>query len=61
MLALKPQIDALNEKYKGISMRDPRMAQKQQDQMDLYKKNGVNPMGGCLPSVITTWPEGFIL
>jgi YidC/Oxa1 family membrane protein insertase len=59
MLALKPQIDALNEKYKGISMRDPRMAQKQQDQMDLYKKNGVNPMGGCLPSVIQLaliWP-----
>jgi len=59
MQALKPQIDALNEKYKGVSMRDPRAAQKQQDQMDLYKKNGVNPMGGCLPSIIQLaliWP-----
>ncbi|HEV3333591.1 MAG TPA: membrane protein insertase YidC [Bryobacteraceae bacterium] len=59
MQALKPQIDALNEKYKGISMRDPKAANKQQEQMDLYKKNGVNPMGGCLPSIIQLaliWP-----
>jgi len=59
MQALKPQIDALNEKYKGISLRDPRASQKQQDQMDLYKKNGVNPMGGCLPSIVQLaliWP-----
>ncbi len=59
MQALKPQIDALNEKYKGISMRDPKAANKQQEQMDLYKKNGVNPMGGCLPSIVQLaliWP-----
>jgi YidC/Oxa1 family membrane protein insertase len=59
MQALKPQIDALNEKYKGVSMRDPKAANKQQEQMDLYKKNGVNPMGGCLPSIIQLaliWP-----
>ena len=59
MQALKPQIDALNDKYKGISMRDPKAGQKQQEQMDLYKKNGVNPMGGCLPSIIQLfliWP-----
>ncbi len=59
MQALKPQLDALNEKYKNISMRDPRKANQQQEQMDLYKKNGVNPMGGCLPSIIQLaliWP-----
>jgi len=59
MQALKPQIDALNDKYKGVSMRDPKAANKQQEQMDLYKKNGVNPMGGCLPSIIQLaliWP-----
>ena len=42
MRVLKPEIDAINEKIK-----DP-MA-KQQAQMSLYKKTGVNPMGGCLP------------
>ena len=52
MQALKPQIDAINQKYKEISMRDPRKAQQQQEQMDLYKKYGINPMGGCLPSLI---------
>jgi len=49
---LKPQLDALNEKYKNISLRDPRKAQQQQEQMELYKKNGINPMGGCLPSLL---------
>jgi YidC/Oxa1 family membrane protein insertase len=52
MQALKPQIDALNEKYKNIGLRDPRKAQQQQEQMELYKKYGINPMGGCLPSLL---------
>ncbi|MDL2262134.1 membrane protein insertase YidC [Bacteroidales bacterium OttesenSCG-928-I21] len=44
MRVLKPQIDALNEKYPpGKEM------EKQQATMALYKKVGVNPMGGCLP------------
>jgi YidC/Oxa1 family membrane protein insertase len=52
MQALKPQLDAINEKYKSISLRDPRKQQQQQEQMDLYKKYGINPMGGCIPSLI---------
>jgi YidC/Oxa1 family membrane protein insertase len=52
MQALKPQIDAINEKYKSISMRDPKKAEQQQETMALYKKYGVNPMGSCLPSLI---------
>jgi YidC/Oxa1 family membrane protein insertase len=52
MQALKPQIDAIAEKYKNISLRDPRKAQQQQEQMELYKKYGINPMGGCLPSLL---------
>ena len=52
MQALKPQIDAINEKYKSIGMRDPRKAEQQQETMALYKKYGVNPMGSCLPSLI---------
>jgi YidC/Oxa1 family membrane protein insertase len=52
MQALKPQLDAINEKYKSISLRDPRKAQQQQEQMELYKKYGINPMGGCLPSLL---------
>ena len=52
MQALKPQIDAINDKYKNVSLRDPKKADQNQEVMDLYKKNGVNPMGGCLPMLI---------
>ena len=52
MQALKPQIDAINSKYKGLSVRDPKKADQTAETMDLYKKNGVNPMGGCLPMVL---------
>ena len=52
MQALKPQIDAINEKYKGISMRDPRKQHQNEEMMALYKKHGANPMGGCLPMII---------
>ncbi len=52
MQALKPQIDAINAKYKKLSLTDPRKADQQQETMALYKQNGVNPMGGCLPMLI---------
>jgi YidC/Oxa1 family membrane protein insertase len=59
MQALKPQIDAINAKYKNLKFNDPKKAEQQQETMDLYKKNGVNPMGGCFPMVIQlllVWP-----
>jgi YidC/Oxa1 family membrane protein insertase len=52
MQALQPEMARINEKYKGIGMSDPRASQKQQETMDLYKKHGVNPMGGCIPMLI---------
>jgi YidC/Oxa1 family membrane protein insertase len=52
MQALKPQIDAINAKYKSISLRDPKKADQNQEVMALYKKYGVNPMGGCVPMLI---------
>jgi YidC/Oxa1 family membrane protein insertase len=52
MQVLQPQITKINDKYKGIGMSDPRAQQKQAEIMELYKKNGVNPMGGCIPMVI---------
>ncbi|MBL6874830.1 MAG: membrane protein insertase YidC [Flavobacteriales bacterium] len=44
MKVLKPEIDKMTEKYKG---KDPMKVQ--QETMSLYRKAGVNPMGGCLP------------
>src|ERR1017187_7400174 len=52
MQALKPQIDVINQKFKNIGLRDPRKADQNQEVMALYKKNGVNPMGGCFPMLL---------
>ena len=52
MQALKPQVDAINAKYKNVGLRDPRAGDKNQETMDLYKKHGVNPMGGCIPMML---------
>jgi len=52
MQALQPQIAAINDKYKNVGLRDPRKADQNQEVMDLYKKHGVNPMGGCVPMLL---------
>ena len=52
MQLLQPEIQKINDKYKNLSMRDPRMQQKNQETMDLYKKHGANPMAGCIPLLI---------
>jgi YidC/Oxa1 family membrane protein insertase len=52
MQAIQPQVSAINEKIKSMPMKDPRRAELNQQLMDLYSKNGVNPVGGCLPLVI---------
>jgi len=52
MSALQPELQRINDKYKGLSMRDPKKADQNQEVMDLYKKNGVNPAGGCVPLLL---------
>jgi YidC/Oxa1 family membrane protein insertase len=52
MQKLQPQIKAINDRYKNIKINDPRKAEQNQEVMALYKKEGVNPVGGCLPMLI---------
>jgi len=52
MQALQPQIAAINERYKGVSLRDPRKQKQNQEVMELYTKNGVNPAAGCVPVLL---------
>lgn len=52
MQRVAPQIKSIQEKYKKYSMRDPRKAAMNEEIAALYKKEGVNPAGGCLPLVI---------
>ncbi|MBI2116626.1 MAG: membrane protein insertase YidC, partial [candidate division NC10 bacterium] len=46
MQAIQPKIQGLQERYKNNPKK------KQEETMALYKKHGVNPMGGCLPMVV---------
>jgi len=52
MQRVAPQIKAIQEKYKKYSLRDPKKAEMNQEISALYKKEGVNPAGGCLPMLI---------
>ena len=52
MQRVAPQIKSIQEKYKKYSMRDPRKQEMQQEIAALYKQEGVNPVGGCLPLII---------
>jgi YidC/Oxa1 family membrane protein insertase len=46
MAKLKPEMDKLKEKYGDDKNR------MNQEVMELYKKHGINPLGGCLPMLI---------
>ena len=48
MRLLKPQMDEINARYPG----DSKAQERSQATMDLYKKAGVNPMGGCVPMLL---------
>ena len=52
MQRVAPQIKAIQEKYKKYSLRDPRKAAMNEEIGALYKREGVNPAGGCLPMLI---------
>ncbi len=46
MQAIQPKVQAIQERFKNNPQK------KQEETMALYRKHGVNPMGGCLPMVV---------
>jgi YidC/Oxa1 family membrane protein insertase len=52
MQRVAPQIKSIQEKYKKYSMRDPRKQAMNEEIAAIYKTEGVNPAGGCLPLII---------
>lgn len=52
MQKIQPLVKAINDKYKNIKINDPRKAEQNQEIMDLYKREGINPLGGCFPMLI---------
>jgi len=47
MQALQPELKGLQKKYKNNKQK------LQEEQMKLYREAGVNPLGGCLPLLLT--------
>ena len=52
MAELQPKVRSIQDRYKRMKRTDPRRQQMNAEMMGLYKKHGVNPLGGCLPLVI---------
>jgi YidC/Oxa1 family membrane protein insertase len=52
MQKLQPQMKAIQEKYKKYPMRDPKRQEMNAEIAELYKREGVNPAGGCVPLII---------
>ncbi|MGA9210086.1 MAG: membrane protein insertase YidC [Terriglobales bacterium] len=52
MAKIAPQIKAIQEKYKKYKLSDPRRQEMNPEISALYKKEGANPVGGCVPMVL---------
>lgn len=52
MQRIQPQMNFIKEKYKKYKFDDPRKADMNKEMQELYKKEGVNMFGGCLPMLV---------
>lgn len=53
MQKVQPKMKAIQDRYKERAKKDPQArARMNQEVMALYKQEGVNPMGGCLPLLL---------
>ncbi len=49
MQMVAPEIKQIQDRYKKYSMRDPRKQEMNKEVMAVYSREGINPMGSCLP------------
>jgi YidC/Oxa1 family membrane protein insertase len=52
MQRVAPEIKAIQDRYKKYSMRDPRKAEMNKEVMAVYSREGINPVGGCIPQLL---------
>lgn len=52
MQRVAPEIRSIQDRYKKYSMRDPRKQEMNKEVMAVYSREGVNPMGSCLPTLV---------
>jgi YidC/Oxa1 family membrane protein insertase len=51
MQKVAPEIRQIQDRYKKYSMTDPRKKKMNEEVMAIYSREGINPMGSCLPMV----------
>ena len=52
MMRIQPKVEALKQRYAHLKVNDPKRAEMNTEMMALYKTEGVNMYGGCLPMLI---------
>ncbi len=49
MMRIQPKVEAIKQRYKNYKATDPKRAEMNNEMMALYKDEGVNMYGSCLP------------
>jgi len=49
MQKVAPEVRSIQDRYKKYSMKDPRKQKMNEEVMAIYSREGINPMGSCLP------------
>ena len=52
MMRIQPKVEAIKKRYASLKMNDPKRAEMNTEMMALYKTEGVNMYGGCLPLLV---------
>ena len=52
MQRVQPKLDIIKKKYAGLKATDPKRAEMNAETMKLYKEEGINMYGGCLPILV---------
>jgi YidC/Oxa1 family membrane protein insertase len=52
MMRIQPKVEALKQRYAHLKINDPKKAEMNTEMMALYKTEGVNMYGSCLPMLI---------
>ncbi len=52
MMRIQPKVEAIKKRYAHLKMNDPKKTEMNAEMMALYKTEGVNMYGGCLPLVL---------
>ncbi len=52
MMRIQPKVDAIKKRYANLKMNDPKRNEMNAEMMALYKTEGVNMYGGCLPMLL---------